>query len=95
MRFGTRFSPPRVSTDPSKQGLAAQGRDGHARAVVVTMITFKYLTRNGLMAAALLASPLFCELSVRVRKRMAVRLFSGLLSRFDADEDLVPFVMLA
>jgi hypothetical protein len=35
------------------------------------------------------------ELSVRVRKRMAVRLFSGLLSRFDSDEKLVPFVMLA
>jgi hypothetical protein len=41
------------------------------------------------------AGHLFRELSVRVRKRMAVRLFSGLLSRFDSDEKLVPFVMLA
>jgi two-component system chemotaxis response regulator CheB len=58
-------------------------------------------TGHSFTAAALLSSQTekveetLCELSVRVRKRMAVRLFSGLLSRFDSDEKLVPFVMLA
>lgn len=58
----TRFGSTWVKRGPSKQRLAARAVNGHARAVqVVVMLKFAHLTRNGLMAVTLLASPLFSQ----------------------------------